>query len=187
MGYDPDEFKLEVEEQLRDLVTDEQLEDAVVRHIAEILTGEHSSELDKALQAAATWSQKVDICVKYLQGRTTHTMQYRRNLLEAALSRTKQLRNYSSKPVVRSLRSRLVLLRAATARDSPDFAKTLQPYSSQPVAVHQLHAPLAHVPHDNQSSAIVNKYLDAETRQAFENKSQCITYIVNEALQLSAN
>ncbi|PZC83616.1 hypothetical protein B5X24_HaOG207599 [Helicoverpa armigera] len=176
LGCAPDELQSAVEENLSDYKTEEHLQNAVVKHMYKLMVGDMDVNLDAAISGAATWAQKVELCVRTLLGRVPHSAQYARALLETALSRIQRARAHV--PRVRALRSRLVLLRAAAARPQPP-ARALQHHSQLPVVVHQLTSPLAHATADLQCAAVINRYLHPDILQHFDNKNICDTYLLN--------
>ncbi|KAJ8711410.1 hypothetical protein PYW07_008652 [Mythimna separata] len=176
VGYAPDEFDVHLDEQLADYETEEQLQDAVARHMFTLMAGGDTTGLDEALQSSGNWSAKVDACVRTLLGRVSHSAQYARALIEASLTRVQRARGYV--PRVHALRSQLVLLRPASSHPTPDLSK-FQRHSQRPVILHQLGLPLAHAPEDLQCAAIVNTYLDPTILESFNKKNICNTYLMN--------
>ncbi|KAJ8711408.1 hypothetical protein PYW07_008650 [Mythimna separata] len=176
VGYAPDEFDVHLEEQLAEYETEEQLQDAVVRHMFTLMVGGDTTGLDNALQTASTWSAKVDVCVRTLLGRVSHSAQYARGLLETTLRRVERVRGYV--PRVHALRSQLVLLRPASPHPAPS-PLNLQCHSLRPVIVHQLSAPLVNAPTDLKCAVIVNTYLDPTILENFNKKNICNTYLMN--------
>nr|XP_049699193.1 fatty acid synthase isoform X6 [Helicoverpa armigera] len=175
IGFAQDELKVELDEQLSEFAREEELQNSVARHMFTLMAGGDARGLG-GLQAARTWAQKVELCVRTLLGRVPHSAQYARALLETALSRIQRARAHV--PRVRALRSRLVLLRAAAARPQPP-ARALQHHSQLPVVVHQLTSPLAHATADLQCAAVINRYLHPDILQHFDNKNICDTYLLN--------
>ncbi|PZC83614.1 hypothetical protein B5X24_HaOG207597 [Helicoverpa armigera] len=184
LGCAPDELQSAVEENLSDYKTEEHLQNAVVKHMYKLMVGDMDVNLDAAISGAATWAQKVELCVRTLLGRVPHSAQYARALLETALSRIQRARAHV--PRVRALRSRLVLLRAAAARPQPP-ARALQHHSQLPVVVHQLTSPLAHAARDISCASIVNEYLDEELLQLFKEKNICEAYLLNPYSFITVN
>lgn len=166
-----------LEEQLRDFETEEQLQDALVRHMCSLIAGADLAGLNTALRDAATWSQKVDACVRTLLGHMPHTVQYAGALIEAALARISGARDYVVP--ARSLRSQLVLLHAKTAYAAA-APLTLQQHSQRPIVVHQLRSPLSYVSKDMECSSVINRYLDADILSAFEKKNLCEFYKIHK-------
>ncbi|XP_075983865.1 fatty acid synthase-like [Anticarsia gemmatalis] len=179
VGCAPDEFHKELNEQLSEFASEEQLQDGVLRHMYTLMAGSDTALLEKALENTTSWSQKIDACVRTLLGRVSHSAQYARALIETAVARITQVRQYSA--VARPLRSRLVLLRAATAHVTQQHSvlQSLQRYSQQPVSVHQLKAPLSHVAADLNCAAIINENLDSTILEDFSAKNICDTYLLN--------
>ncbi|KAJ8713073.1 hypothetical protein PYW08_008377 [Mythimna loreyi] len=179
IGFAPDEFNVHLEEQLAEYETEDQLQEAVLRHMFTLMTGGDTTGLDEVLQTAGSWEVKVDACVRNLLGRVSHSAQYARGLIEATLRRVQRARGYE--PGVNALRSQLVLMRAATSHPAPEPSK-FQRYSQRPVVVHQLETPLAHAPKDLQCATIVNTYLDPTILENFSKKNICNTYLMNADL-----
>ncbi|XP_075983870.1 uncharacterized protein LOC142981685 [Anticarsia gemmatalis] len=102
-------------------------------------------------------------------------MQFIRALVEATLSRIVQARRY--RPAELSLRSQLVLLRAANTHVSS--LQQLKRLSRQPLAIHQLRAPLAQSAYDMRVPPIINKYLSNELLSAFDKHNFCDTYLID--------
>uniref|UniRef100_A0A2A4K4X5 oleoyl-[acyl-carrier-protein] hydrolase n=1 Tax=Heliothis virescens TaxID=7102 RepID=A0A2A4K4X5_HELVI len=171
LGCAPDEFQATLEEQLSSFKTEEQLQDAIIRHMSKLITGKDIPALDDILRESATWSEKVEACVRSLLGSMQHSVQYARAQIESALAYITRARGYVAP--VRALRSQLVLLRAASSRPP---AHALQRHSQRPVAVHQLRTPLSYVSSDMECPAIVNRYLDNDIKTEFEMKNLCEAY-----------
>lgn len=176
LGFAPEEFKVRLEEHLSEYESEEQLQHGIARHMFTLMAGGDTTGLENALRTANTWTQKLDACVRTLLGRVPHSAQYARALIECALVRITAMRGYVAP--ARALRSQLVLLRAATTTTilAP---LSLQQHSQQPVAVHQLRAPLAHAAWDLQCTAIVNEYLHPAIQDDFNKKNICDTYLLN--------
>ncbi|XP_063548100.1 fatty acid synthase-like [Cydia strobilella] len=182
LGGGPEQFLGELERQL--LVAcagaiDSQsiLQQAVARHMCALM-GVASAQLDAALREAPSWQQKVDVSVRALRGRVAHSMQYARLLIEAAYARVIQALRYK-RPSPRALQSRIVLLRSPIP-DSPVVSPLeLQNCSRMPLVVHDLRSPPAHATNDLRAAAIINRYLDEETKQCFASKTLCNTYLMN--------
>ncbi|XP_063537569.1 fatty acid synthase-like [Cydia strobilella] len=188
LGGGPDEFVAELERQLRVACSDDKeatLQEEVARHMCALM-GVASPQLDDALRDAQTWPLKVEASVRALRGRVTYSMQYARLLIEAAYARvTVALRR--APPAPRALRSRVVLLRSPGAGAGAPSALSLQRYSREPLVVHDLCAPLPHAADDLRAAAIINRYLDEETKQYFVNKNLCHTYLLNRDCFFEAN
>ncbi|XP_075984125.1 fatty acid synthase-like [Anticarsia gemmatalis] len=179
VGLSPEELQTELLKQLSSFETEQQLQEAVLRHVYTLLAGEDVASLNDALQHTVTWSQKLNACVSTLLGQVrTHSAQYIRALIETALGQIKRVQEYSDAGRVTPLRSRLVLLRAATPHVARHSA-ALQRHSRQSLAVYQLRASLAHAAYDMRVATIINKYLGKHILRKFEKKNLCNTYFVN--------
>ncbi|XP_063367625.1 fatty acid synthase-like [Cydia amplana] len=178
LGGGPDEFVTELERQVFLACagddSESALQEAVARHMCALM-GYSSPQLDAALRDAPTWPLKVKESVSALRGRVTHSMQYARLLIEAAYARIMKARHHT-RGEPRALQSRVVVLRSP----APSYLDPLQlqRYTREPLAVHDLRAPLALAADDLRSAAIINQYLDEETRQSFAKKTLCYTYIM---------
>ncbi|XP_072934746.1 fatty acid synthase-like [Epargyreus clarus] len=173
----PDEMKTDIKKHLNELETDEALQDAIVRHIFDLMTKNGNEDLELALRGVTSWQEKINITVRALLGRVSHSAQYVRQLIEAVYGRIAAVLRYEVKP--RALRSRLVLLQPRSPQPLAAHAAALQPHSLQPVAAHELRAPLAHAAHDLRCAAIINTYLSPDILEDFKNKNLCESYLLN--------
>ncbi|XP_075991465.1 fatty acid synthase-like [Anticarsia gemmatalis] len=171
LGHAPHEFATELNSQLSEFNTEEQLQDGVLRHMYTLMAGTDTAQLEKALQNVTTWPEKLNSCVRTLLGRVSHSAQYARTLIESALARIKQGRRYNA---TEKIRSRVVFIRPKGTQ-SVEVEK-LQQYSLQPVSVHQLETPLPHLLTDLQCTAIINEHLDPAVLEAYSTKNLCQTY-----------
>ncbi|KAJ0172967.1 hypothetical protein K1T71_011143 [Dendrolimus kikuchii] len=184
VGFLPDEFKFIIEEQLKEYETEEQLQDAVLRHMYGLMTKGNPGVVEQALGNASDWGEKVEACVRALLGHVSHSAQYARSLIEAAYGRILRAREYRAQ--LPPLQSRLVLLRAATSAAPRTPAEPLALYSLQPLLQHQLAAPLAQVLCDLRCASIINRYLAPAILEEFEKKNLCETYLLDSDAFLSS-
>ncbi|CAB3246476.1 unnamed protein product [Arctia plantaginis] len=184
VGCTPEDLKHEFKEQLSEFKDEKQLQDAVLRHMYTLLTGDDASELDVALANITKWSLKVETCVRTLLGRVSHSAQYARALIECALARITQMRDFNFVP--RPLQSQIILIRCATGH-ATQHDTVLQHVSKQPLVVHNLDTPLAHVITDLRCAAIVNEHLDPAILAAFANRNICDTYLMNACAFMTIN
>lgn len=175
IGYSPEGFTKHLENQLAKYETKEQLEDAVARHMFTLMANGNTTGLEKALEGATTWSQKVDACVRTLLGRVSHSAQYARTLIESALARIEKTREHV--PTVRALRSQLVQLLPVVGGEVA-LQYSLQQHSQKPVMVHELQVPLSHATYDLRCTSIINRYLEQKILDEYETKNTCITYLL---------
>ncbi|CAG5024465.1 unnamed protein product [Parnassius apollo] len=177
VGESPEEIQSTIKERLKEYNSDEALQIAVAKHIVKLMVGGASTdELAIALCRVPTWQEKVEECLRFILGRVSHSVQYMQELIESAYGRIKQVLCYDLK--VRALRSKLILIRAASSAGNPE-ALTLQSHSQQPISIYQLRAPLAYTTEDLRCSAVINSHLNTEILEAFEKKNLCDTYLLN--------
>ncbi|CAK1590491.1 unnamed protein product [Parnassius mnemosyne] len=176
VGESPEEIQSAIKERLKEYDSDEALQLAVARHMVKLMIGGSTDELETAICGASTWQEKVEACLRSILGRVSHSVQYAQELIESAYGRIKQVQCYNLN--VKELRSKLVLIRAASSTDNPE-ALSLQRHSQQPISVYQLRAPLAYTTADLRCSAIINSHLNTELLEAFEKKNLCDTYLLN--------
>ncbi|CAH2051826.1 unnamed protein product, partial [Iphiclides podalirius] len=175
VGESPDKLQVTLKKELEEYKNDEELQIAVILHMCKLIVGGHTGEMEEELRRTTTWPERVKKCVNSILGRVSHSAQYARALIESAYGRIKQVQAY--KPIPRVLRSKLVLMNAASSATS--FDQSLQLYSQQPVTVYQLRAPLAHSSADLRCTAFINDHLSDDLLKAFDNKNLCDTYLLN--------
>ncbi|XP_026333122.1 fatty acid synthase-like [Hyposmocoma kahamanoa] len=173
IGGAPEEFQATLKHELREYQSDEELQNAVIRHMFVLMKGDDDG-LDEVLEKVSTFKERIDVCVRLLLGRVPHSAQYAKTLILSAYTRIKLALQY--KPQPRQLNSRVILLHSPSMiledpRDTP--VTLLQQYSKQPVVVHELHEPLAHAALDLRISAIINTYFDKNIKEAYEKANLC--------------
>ncbi|XP_063387646.1 fatty acid synthase-like [Cydia fagiglandana] len=187
LGGGPDEFVAELERQLflacEGDDSESALQEAVARHMCAFM-GYSSPQLDAALRDAPTRPQKVKESVSALRGRVPHSMQYARLLMEAAYARVMNARHHT-RHEPRALQSRVIVLRSPAPSYLDPLA--LQRHTREPLAVHDLRAPLALAADDLRSAAIINQYLDEETKESFAKKTLCHTYVMSSECYFKDN
>lgn len=180
VGGTPEEFHATLLDQISEHETEDKLQDAVARYMFSLMTNNYEG-LDEALANVSSWDDKVQAHVRVLLGRVPHSAQYARAWINAAYTRINQMRLFKSQP--RQLRSKVILLRASsvsTGSFSNETTTTLmQRYSKQPVTVYQLRAPLAHATHDLRCGPIINRHLDEEIQQIYNESNLCEDYLMN--------
>lgn len=135
-------------------------------------------QLERALAKCSSWTQRVEVSIRELLGRVSHSAQYARALINAAYSRLMVARRVAPAPGPLRLRSQIVLLRARGAHASVGQS-SLQEYSEQPVIVYDLPTPLGYVTDDLRCSAIINRHLSKNIVDACNKKNLCDTYLLN--------
>ncbi|XP_047538457.1 fatty acid synthase-like isoform X1 [Vanessa atalanta] len=175
IGGAPNAIQETFEEKLKNFKTEDELQDAVVRHMFKLMTNDENTErLDSVLQNSMTWNEKVSACVKMLSGHVVHSNQYTEENIKAAYGRIIQVRKCNMQP--RRLRSKIVSMRPKSNKVG---ISSLQNYSMQPVVEYELEAPLAYAAQDLRGSAFINRHLDPAILEAFEKRNLCETYILN--------
>ncbi|XP_045770793.1 fatty acid synthase-like isoform X2 [Maniola jurtina] len=178
IGGSPDEILAKFEEKLANFETEESLQVAVARHMFNlIMNGDNPEDLEEELKKISSWKQKVYFCVQKLRGRIDYSIQYARELIEAAYARIVQIRRYHSEP--RPLRSLLISIRPWLSASNHVNCLSLQRYSQEPVIEYELKAPLAYSAQDLRCAAIVNRHLDNDLIEDFDKRNLCETYIIN--------
>ncbi|XP_026314079.1 fatty acid synthase-like isoform X1 [Hyposmocoma kahamanoa] len=184
VGGAPEEFQATLKHELREYQSDEELQNAVIRHMFVLMKGDDCGldELQE-LEKVSTFKEKIDVCMRLLLGRVPHSAQYAKTLILSAYTRIKLALQY--KPQPRQLNSRVILLHSPSMiledpRDTP--VTLLQQYSKQPVVVHELHEPLAYAALDLRIPAIINTYFDKNIKEAYGKANRCENHKVMGAL-----
>ncbi|CAH0713887.1 unnamed protein product, partial [Brenthis ino] len=179
IGGAPNEVQAVIEEKLEDYNTEEELQNAVLRHMFNLFTKENTQELDRALQKSLTWVEKVSLAARILYGQVMYSNEYTKELINAAYARIVQARCYNAEP--RQLQSLLISIRPSSTRDRHfnNNLHFLQNHSLRKVVEYQLESPFAYAAYDLRCSAIVNHHLDEDILQAFDKRNLCESYITN--------
>ncbi|XP_039751985.1 fatty acid synthase-like [Pararge aegeria] len=178
IGGAPDDILEKFEEKLAKFETEESLQVAVATHMFMLMNNDDNREdVENILKTISTWKEKVTLCVQKLLGRIDHSIQYAKELIEAAYARILQVRNYSSEP--RLLRSLLISIRPRSSGSKHVRSLSLQNHSQQKVVEYELHAPLAYAAQDLRCAAIVNRHLGVDILEEFDKRNLCESYIIN--------
>ncbi|CAH0723013.1 unnamed protein product, partial [Brenthis ino] len=179
IGGAPNEVQTVIEEKLENYNTEEELQNAVIRHMFSLFSKENTLDLDKALQESSTWVEKVSLATRILCGQVRHSNEYTKELISAAYSRIVQARRYNAEP--RQLQSLLISIRPSSTRDRHlnNNLPSLQNYSLRKVVEYQLESPFAYAAYDLRCSAIVNHHLDEDILEAFDKINLCESYLIN--------
>ncbi|XP_072934758.1 fatty acid synthase-like [Epargyreus clarus] len=174
VGGEPRAISAAVDEVARSFNSEEALQEAVVRHIMQLMTDKHDiniKELDSVFREGLSWENKVDACVRLLLGSVPHSAQYARQMLQNAYARLQQARKCEITP--RAFHSEIVALLPAS---HPLDVSELQQFSRQPVQLYQLRAPLGRAADDLRCAAIFNRHLSSDLRMEFQRKNRCEIY-----------
>lgn len=178
----PDAFPAALETWLQEAgATDSgKLQDAIIHHMYELMSGRTSKQLTEKLNAVSTWKDKVEACFSELRGRVAHSSQYAKALLQAAYVRIGQARKYNAESLRKSpLRSQLVLLRSSSQLPTLDYDLGLSSYSIKTPIVYQLSLDHARAADDLRCSNIINRHLDKSIWESFKKRNLCETYLLN--------
>ncbi|XP_052738819.1 fatty acid synthase-like [Bicyclus anynana] len=179
IGGGPDEVLHEIDEKLAKFETEQLLQVAIAQHIFKLMVNDDAPgdlNLENELKNISTWKEKVAFCVQKLLGRIDHSIQYAKEYIEAVYARLVQVRRYHSEP--RPLRSLLISIRPWSLTSESNRIP-IQSYSQQKVVEYELQVPLAHAAHDMRCAAIVNRHLDKDILEEFDNFNLCETYTIS--------
>ncbi|XP_049868872.1 fatty acid synthase-like [Pectinophora gossypiella] len=176
VGHTPKELSLFFDQTLSGLEEDEALQDAVIKHMCKMMTGDDMTNLylNNAVDESPSWAEKVDLCIRSLTGRISYSTEYARLLIEAVYERIRQARKYVAQP--RRLMSKIVFLRALSINER---VNDLQQFSQHLITQVDLRGPLAQATADPRCAAIINNHLSADVLEAFESSNLCENYLVN--------
>ncbi|CAG9791620.1 unnamed protein product [Diatraea saccharalis] len=149
----------------------EDQQNTLIKHMYKMITSKNEIEIENELVTYNNWNDKVECLVKKLP----YDSQYTRSLIQGAYARIKILQKYNFKQ--HKLRSQLILIRAKLPIPDVD---TLESFPKE-MKVHNIRAVLAHADKDLACSNIVNKYLDKNIIEAYENSNQCDTVLKTDA------
>lgn len=186
VGGTPEEIQATLIDQMSEYETEESLQDAVARYMFGLMTGT-TENIDQSTINISSWNEKIEAYVRTLLGRVPHSAQYARGWIEVAYARISQLRSHKIQP--RRLLSKIVLLRASSISNDTrsNEARTIQQYSNHPVVEYQLRAPLAFATYDLRCGAIINRHLDKEILQAYNESNLCESYLINANMFLQGH
>lgn len=142
-----------------------------------LISSEVPDDLNQIFHRNLSWKDKVALGVHLLSGQIMHSIQYAKELINAAYGRIVQARRYYSEP--RQLRSQLIALMPSTQSQYENNVSALQKHSLQKVIQYKLDSPFASAAQNLKCSAIINRHLDNDILEAFNNKNLCETYILN--------
>lgn len=172
----PDALRIQLKSHLGEL-TDSELQNVVLEHLSQLMTGSVSEELTQNLEQINEWKGKVDACLYTMRKLENYSKQYKRSILESAYRRILLARNYE--PDFK-LNSELVLIKGLPhpMADSLPEDYNLSKYTNKPVKVFNIESDHASAPYDCKVSNIVNKMLDPTLLEEFKTKNLCETYFI---------
>ncbi|CAG9791617.1 unnamed protein product [Diatraea saccharalis] len=151
-------------------ISAEDQQNALIKHMYTLITSKNYTEIENELGANKSWNDKVECLVRKLPS----NIQYTQILLQGVYAKIKMLQKYDFKQ--HKLHSQLVLIRAKLPIPDVD---TLESFPKE-MKVHNIRAVLAHADKDLACSNIVNKYLDKNIIEAYENSNQCDTVLKSD-------
>ncbi|KAJ0175955.1 hypothetical protein K1T71_008129 [Dendrolimus kikuchii] len=159
-------------------ITEDELQNIIVKHIFKLMSGKDVEELNNELQSKENWPDKVELCVNKLKGIVKYSQQYVRSVLEGAYYRIMLARAYE--PDFK-LESELVLMRGIPHPmiTGLSYDYNLSKYSTKPVKVYHLESDHALAPYDCRVANIVNKYLEPKLIEEFNGKCLLETYLAD--------
>ncbi|XP_072934757.1 fatty acid synthase-like [Epargyreus clarus] len=171
VGGEPQAISAAVDEVATSFGSEEALQEAVVRHMMQLMTDKHNVNT-KAVDATfkgLSWESKVETCVRLLLGSVPQSAQYSRQIIKCAYARLQAARTCEIKP--RAFRSLIIALLPAS---SPSTTVTnLQNFSQQPVKSYQLLAPFGQATSDLRCAAIINSNLSSDILLEYRLKNKC--------------
>ncbi|KAJ2951603.1 hypothetical protein O0L34_g13759 [Tuta absoluta] len=155
--------------------TDSQLQNSLIEHFYQLVSGKTSAELNKTISTVENWTDKVDIYVEKLKNIAGQTHQYLRDTLETAYRRIKLAKNYN--PTFR-LESEVILLKGLPNANSGNLDSDygLSKYTKKPVKVINIASDHASAPQDCRIPNIINQFIDPELLENYNNV--CYTYSI---------
>lgn len=181
VGASPEDMIATIKSELSVYNTENELQEAVAQYMFSLMGGDTTTWKKIDFQRYSSWEEKVEACVRTLLRQVSFSAQYTRGLIETAYTRLVQVRNY--KPNPQPLRSLVVLLQASDIEHS----SKIQGYSQQPVVTYNLQAPIAFAAEELRCASIINKHLNSDIIEAFDNKNLCDTYLMNKDTFMSLN
>ncbi|CAH0714771.1 unnamed protein product, partial [Brenthis ino] len=169
IGGSPDDIKAHFQHKLSIYKTEVDLQNAILQHTTSLMMKKADERINKNLETAATWDEKVLACARIMKETIQHSSQYAKQIIESAYAKVYQVLQYEPVPVV--LRSNIVCLRPTTCR-----ATTLQKFSEQPVVEYNLNTPLEYMTQDLRCSAIINRHIGDDILQQFNKRNLCEMY-----------
>lgn len=149
------------------------MQDILLQHMHTLITRTMSFDLETNLRKVTTWSEKVDVLMRAVRPKVSHSSQYIRGAIDGIYSRIKQFQNYNIQP--QKLRSKVVLLQAKPYKSS---IQTLKRFSEQVPALNNLKASLPFAHKDLSCPNIINGYLDPDILHEYENSNHCEKAVV---------
>ncbi|KOB68669.1 Uncharacterized protein OBRU01_18095 [Operophtera brumata] len=170
----PDALKIQLNAYLGPM-TDQELQNSLIEHIYNLLTGQTSTELTTKLEGVVDWSEKINLCIDIVKNSVTYTHEFLRSLVHVSYRRVVMAKEYEPRM---KLESELVLMKGIphpkAKKLSDDYG--LSKYSTKPIKVFDLKADHVNALQDCRISNIVNKMLEPGLLEEFKKKNLCKYY-----------
>ncbi|KAJ2940723.1 hypothetical protein O0L34_g14834 [Tuta absoluta] len=171
----PDALRVQLDAYLGKL-SEEQLQNAVIKHIYHLITGSRSTILEEEVENTNAWDEKVKQCVQNLKNHVTFSKDYMRDIIKTFYKRIGLAKIY--KPQLK-LKSDIVLLKGIShpnaVRLDDDYG--LSKYSENPVKVFGINSDVALAPYDCRVANVLNNLLEPALLDEFKAKNLCECYV----------
>ncbi|KAJ2951438.1 hypothetical protein O0L34_g13591 [Tuta absoluta] len=173
----PDALRKQLDAYLGKL-TENQLQNAVIKHMLQLMSGSPRSSLDELIEKTDDWDEKVSLCIHKLKECVNFSHDFMRDIVNTFYVKIGLARIY--KPEFK-LKSDIVLLKGIPHPnvEKLDFDYGLSKYAENPVKVFSIDSDIALAPFDWRLANIVNKMLDPVLLDEFKSKNLCETYTFN--------
>ncbi|KAI5632865.1 acyl transferase domain-containing protein [Phthorimaea operculella] len=171
----PDALRVQLDAYLGKL-SEEQLQNAVIKHISHLIMGSRSTILETELENTKDWDEKVKRCVLHLKEHVTMSKDYMRDIINTFYKRICLAKTY--KPQLK-LKSDIVLLKGISHPNAErlDDDYGLSKYSENPVKVFDINSDVALAPYDSKVANVVNNLLEPALLDEFKAKNLCESYM----------
>lgn len=176
MDSSPDALRVQLNSHLGEL-SDSELQNVVLEHLYQLMTGGDSEELTQYLDQIKEWKTKVDACLYTMRNIGNYSKQYKWCILESAYRRIMLARKYVPNFI---LNSEVVLIKGLPHPRAESLPEdyNLSKYTNKPVKVFHIESDHASAPYDCRVSNIINKMLDPTLLEEFKKKNLCETYVI---------
>lgn len=166
LGGSPEELRTDMENRLEEM-PDCELQNELIQHISSLATSSSLQSLKTDLLKLQNFDEKVQLCIKKLQGQIPFSSQYLSDFIKSAYARIGFARHY--KYDLPLLKANLILIR------------TLLPITSNfPVTTsYELPVSIAYALDNLECSAIINKLLEPHVLEDFKNRNLCESYLIS--------
>ncbi|KAJ2940724.1 hypothetical protein O0L34_g14835 [Tuta absoluta] len=171
----PDALRVQLDAYLGKL-SEEQLQNAVIKHIYHLITGSRSTILEQEVENTNVWDEKIKQCVQNLKQHVTLSKDYITDIIKTFYKRIGLAKTY--KPQLK-LKSDIVLLKGISHPNAVglDDDYGLSKYSEKPVKVFSMNSDVALAPYDCRVANVINNLLEPALLDEFKAKNLCECYV----------